>query len=100
MAKKATSKSKKAASKPRSPAVTKKNSDSGGSGSAESDSVPRIALPDLFLILREFEREPIRTLEDLRLKICSNRKKSPSGDRCWSKASRLSESNRRPSHYE
>jgi hypothetical protein len=50
----------------------------------ESDSIPRIALPDLFLTLREFEREPVRKLEDLRLKICSNRKKSPSGDRFWS----------------
>jgi hypothetical protein len=53
---------------------------------AESDSIPRIALPDLFLALREFEREPVRTIEDIRLKICSNRKKPPSGDRYWSTA--------------
>jgi hypothetical protein len=42
---------------------------------AESDSIPRIALPDLFLALREFEHEPVRSLEDVRLKICSSRKK-------------------------
>jgi hypothetical protein len=53
---------------------------------ADSDSIPRIALPDLFLTLREFEREPVRTIEDIRFKICSNRRKSPAGDRCWSTA--------------
>jgi hypothetical protein len=52
----------------------------------ESDSIPRILLPDLFRALREFEREPVRTLEDLRLKLCASRGKSPTEDRFWATA--------------
>jgi hypothetical protein len=51
-----------------------------------TDSIPRIQLPDLFIALKEFEHEPVRSLEELRLKICANRQKSPSGDRNWATA--------------
>lgn len=53
---------------------------------AETDSIPRIKLQDMFVTLKEFEHDPIRTFEDFRLKICANRKKSPSGDRYWATA--------------
>jgi hypothetical protein len=52
----------------------------------ETDSIPRIKLQDLFVTLREFEHDEVRSLEDLRLKICANRKKSPSADRYWATA--------------
>lgn len=52
----------------------------------ETDSIPRIKLTDLFIALREFEHDEVRSLEDLRLKICTNRKKTASGDRYWATA--------------
>jgi len=51
-----------------------------------TDSIPRIQLPDLFIALREFEHDSVRTLEELRLKICANRQKSAAGDRNWATA--------------
>jgi len=53
---------------------------------AATDSIPRIQLPDLFIALKEFEHEPVRSLEELRLKLCANRQKSAAGDRYWSTA--------------
>lgn len=51
-----------------------------------TDSIPRIQLPDLFIALKGFEHDPVRTLEELRLKICANRQKSAAGDRNWATA--------------
>jgi len=53
---------------------------------ATTDSIPRIQLPDLFITLKEFEQEPVRTFEQLRLKICANRQRSAAGDRNWATA--------------
>lgn len=66
--------------------MTKKNIRTLNGRYTETDSIPRIKLTDLFLALREFEHGPSRSLEDLRLKICTNRKKAASGDRYWSTA--------------
>jgi hypothetical protein len=52
----------------------------------ETDSLPRIKLEDLFLTIREFEKEPASTLERLRCRICVNRKQKLSGDLYWSTA--------------
>jgi len=51
---------------------------------SETDSIPRIKLEDLFLILCEFEREAWITLERLRCLICVNRKQKLGGDLNWS----------------
>jgi hypothetical protein len=50
---------------------------------AETDSIPRIQLTDLFITLKEFHGEEVRSLDELRLKICANRQKSPAEDRYW-----------------
>ena len=47
---------------------------------ADTDSLPRIKLEDLFLTIREFEKEPTTTLERLRCRICVNRKHKLGGD--------------------
>ena len=53
---------------------------------AETDTIPRINLTDLFLTLRAFEDETAIALEDIRLRFCVNRKKKLSGDLHWSTA--------------
>src|SRR5438309_4014061 len=53
---------------------------------ADTDSLPRIKLEDLFLNLREFEKEPTSSLERLRCRICVNRKHKLGGDLYWSTA--------------
>lgn len=57
--------------------------------STVTDSIPRIRMRDLFITLGEFEREPIRSLEDLRLKICGNRQKPAGLDRYYSTAKNI-----------
>jgi len=52
----------------------------------DTDSLPRIKLEDLFLTIREFEKDPATTLERLRCRICVNRKQKLSGDLYWSTA--------------
>lgn len=52
----------------------------------ETDSLPRIRLEDLFLTLREFEKEPVTTLERIRCRICVNRKEKLGGGLYWSTA--------------
>ena len=53
---------------------------------AETDTIPRINLTDLFLTLRAFEDETDVALDDIRLRFCVNRKKKLCGDLHWSTA--------------
>src|SRR5262249_30970619 len=59
--------------------------DDGRSRQAQTDSIPRIAVRDLFAALLGFENKPRRTLEDLRRQFCADRGKYR-GDFLWSAA--------------
>jgi hypothetical protein len=50
---------------------------------SETDSIPRVHLTDLFITLKEFHNEEVRSLDELRLKICANRQKSSANERYW-----------------
>ena len=52
----------------------------------ETDSVPRVTVPDLFMVLHVFDRSPETTLEEVRLRICVNRKQKYRGTGLWSAA--------------
>ena len=52
----------------------------------ETDSFPRISARDLFLVLKVFDQNPETTLENIRLRICVDRKKQRRGTFLWSAA--------------
>ena len=52
----------------------------------ETDSFPRISARDLFLVLRVFDRNAETSLENIRLRICVDRKKQRRGTFLWSAA--------------
>src|SRR2546428_499985 len=52
----------------------------------EIDSIPRLAIADLWLALNQFRSTPAVTFEDLRISLCLNRKKKWTGDLYWSTA--------------
>ena len=53
----------------------------------ETDSFPRIFARDLFLVLRVFDQNAETSLENIRLRICVDRKKQRRGTFLWSVAS-------------
>src|SRR5882762_603809 len=55
------------------------------SATQETDSIPRIAIRDMFAALLGFEGHPCRTLEELRRQFCADRGKYR-GDFLWSAA--------------
>ena len=52
----------------------------------ETDSFPRISARDLFLVLRVFDQNAETALENIRLRICVDRKKQRRGTFLWSAA--------------
>ena len=52
----------------------------------ETDSFPRVSARDLFLVLKVFDQNPETTLENIRLRICVDRKKQRRGTFLWSAA--------------
>lgn len=52
----------------------------------ETDSFPRVTARDLFMVLQVFDRQPETTLENIRLRICVDRKKQRKGTFLWSAA--------------
>ena len=52
----------------------------------ETDSFPRVSARDLFLVLKVFDQSPETTLENIRLRICVDRKKQRRGTFLWSAA--------------
>lgn len=52
----------------------------------ETDSFPRVTARDLLMVLRVFERTPNTSLENIRLRICVDRKKQRRGTALWSAA--------------
>lgn len=52
----------------------------------ETDSFPRVTARDLFMVLQVFERTSGSTLENIRLRICVDRKKQRKGTFLWSAA--------------
>ena len=51
-----------------------------------TDTVPRVAARDLLLILRTFEQSPESTMENIRLRLCHDRKMKRRGTFLWSTA--------------
>jgi hypothetical protein len=52
----------------------------------ETDSIPRVTVRDLFMVLQVFDRTPETMLENIRLRICVDRKKQRRGSFLWSAA--------------
>ena len=52
----------------------------------DSDTFPRVTIRDLFMVLHVFERSAESTLENIRLRICVDRKKQRKGTFLWSAA--------------
>ena len=52
----------------------------------ETDSLPRIQVRDMFMLLRLFERTDQTTLENFRLRLCTDRKSQRRGDYLFSTA--------------
>jgi hypothetical protein len=52
----------------------------------DSDTFPRVTIRDLFMVLHVFDRSNESTLENIRLRICVDRKKQRKGTFLWSAA--------------
>ena len=52
----------------------------------DSDTFPRVTIRDLFMVLNVFDRAAESTLENIRLRICVDRKKQRKGTSLWSAA--------------